>query len=157
MRNNGVAVTVMEDTDEPIKPNAIFPNNWISFHSQAIILYPMLAENRRWERRMDIVKHINEKVKKFEQVLDLSEQEANNKFLESTGSIIFDYENGVAYACLSPRTDEVLFRELCEFLNYEPIVFHARDAKNQLIYHTNLHESLSLQILGFWFPQVWQQ
>lgn len=138
LRSKGIAVTVIQDTDEPIKPNAIFPNNWISFHNKGIVLYPMLAENRRWERRMDIVEYISEKIKKFEQVLDLSEREANNKFLESTGSIIFDYENDLAYACLSPRTDEELFRELCDFLNYHPIVFHARDANNQLIYHTNV-------------------
>ncbi len=138
LRDKGVEVTVIEDTDDPIKPNAVFPNNWISFHNKGIILYPMLAENRRWERRMDIIDHINEKVKEFEQVIDLSERENNQKFLESTGSIIFDYENDMAYACLSPRTDEGLFRELCEFLNYEPVVFYSRDADGQLIYHTNV-------------------
>lgn len=138
LRERGVQVTVIEDTDSPIKPNAVFPNNWISFHNKGIILYPMMAESRRSERRMDIIDTINQGVKEFEQVIDLSEQEVNSRFLESTGSIIFDYQHDMAYACLSPRTDEGLFRELCDFLNYEPIVFHSRDAQGQLIYHTNV-------------------
>lgn len=138
LTEKGVPVTVIADTDEPIKPNAVFPNNWISFHNKGIILYPMMAKNRRWERRMEIIDEINEKVKQFEQVIDLSEQETNQKFLESTGSIIFDYANDIAYACLSPRTDKELFTELCEFLNYEAVIFHSRDAHGQLIYHTNV-------------------
>lgn len=138
LRDKGVAVTVIEDTEEPVKPNAVFPNNWISFHNKGIILYPMMAENRRWERRKDIIDKINEEVKSFDTVVDLTEKEAEGRFLESTGSIIFDYAHDKAYACLSPRTDEALFNELCDFLNYEPIIFHARDADGQLIYHTNV-------------------
>jgi hypothetical protein len=85
LRSKGVSVTVIEDTDQPIKPNAVFPNNWVSFHRKGIILYPMMAENRRWERRMEIIEEINESVKSFDQVLDLSEREKEDRFLESTG------------------------------------------------------------------------
>lgn len=145
LRSKGVAVTVIDDTEAPIKPNAVFPNNWVSFHNKGIILYPMMAENRRWERRMDIIDTINEQVKSFEKVVDLSDHEKEARFLESTGSIIFDYVNDMAYACLSPRTDEGLFRELCDFLDYEPIIFHARDADGQLIYHTNVMMCLASQ------------
>jgi len=138
LQEKGVQVIIIADTDEPVKPNAVFPNNWISFHRQGVILYPMMAENRRWERRMEVIEEINQKVKPFEQVVDLSQHEKEGRFLESTGSIIFDYEHDTAYACLSQRTDQGLFDELCEFLEYEPIVFHARDAQGQLIYHTNV-------------------
>jgi len=137
LQDKGVKVTVIEDTDQPVKPNAVFPNNWISFHEDKVILYPMMAENRRWERRTDLLEAVADE-NQVERVIDLSGQEAENKFLESTGSIIFDYENRLAYACLSPRTDEGLFRELCDILNYEPIIFHARDENGQLIYHTNV-------------------
>ena len=138
LQEKGVPVTVIEDTDEPLKPNAVFPNNWISFHNKGIILYPMMAENRRWERRRDIIDTINANVKVFEQVVDYTKSEAESRFLESTGSIIFDYEHDMAYACRSPRTDESLFREICDFLKYEPILFDSRDADGQLIYHTNV-------------------
>jgi hypothetical protein len=138
LRSFGIQLTVIEDTAHPIKPNAIFPNNWISFHDNRIVLYPMLAESRRAERRTDIIDLIKDEVVSFDEVIDYSGQELKGRFLESTGSIVFDYENERAYACLSPRTDEGLLRELCSVLKYEPVIFNARDAKGQLIYHTNV-------------------
>lgn len=138
IQSAGVKVYVFDDTLEPQKPDAIFPNNWITLHSDGrVILYPMHAVNRRYERRADLV----EKLKlnfSIREVIDLSYCESSNRFLEGTGSIIFDHKNRIAYACLSPRTDENLFIQVCQLLNYKPIYFSSYDQGGKLIYHTNV-------------------
>lgn len=134
----GIQVSVLHDSDEPIKPNAIFPNNWVSFHQERVILYPMMAESRRAERRLELIEELKRGGHPIEEVIDLSEQELQGKFLESTGSIVFDYEHQLAYACLSERTDAGLLKELCDLLGYEPIIFHAKDKDGVPIYHTNV-------------------
>jgi hypothetical protein len=134
----GVHVTVVNDTPLPQKPDAVFPNNWASFHADGtVILYPMYAPNRRHERRKDILDMLK---KNFQvtNVLDLSIYEKENQFLEGTGSIVFDHAHQIAYACLSPRTDKALFIRTCDFLKYKPVYFFAHDQRGQQIYHTNV-------------------
>lgn len=138
LRSHDIAVTIIEDTNSPIKPDAIFPNNWISFHEDgSIVLYPMMAENRRWERRNDIVDLIKN-LFDVRSVLDLSAEENHRKYLEGTGSLVFDHTHNIAYACRSPRTDETLVNLICKKLDYRPIIFDAADGSNKPIYHTNL-------------------
>lgn len=136
--SKGVGVTVMDDTEYPQKPDAIFPNNWVSFHADGrVILYPMCASNRRQERRLDIINSLKEKFI-IKEIIDLSKYEADNIFLEGTGSIIFDHAHQMAYACLSPRTHKELFMEVCKLLQYQPIYFTSIDKNGQAIYHTNV-------------------
>jgi len=136
LKEKEIDVTIIEDTSKPHTPDSIFPNNWISFHeNNTMVLYPMLAENRRRERRTDIITHF---LKEYQTVIDLSQQEENSFFLEGTGSIVFDYENKIAYAAISPRTNKNLVYELCKQVNYTPIVFTALDSTNAAIYHTNV-------------------
>ena len=135
---NGVNVFVFNDTLFPIKPDAIFPNNWVTFHADGrVVLYPMFAPNRQLERRMDILEELNRNFL-ISEIIDLSGNENRNKFLEGTGSIVFDHLNRKAYACISPRTDIDLFEELCTKLNYEPISFYSFDENGKEIYHTNV-------------------
>lgn len=131
----GINVTVFEDTTTPHTPDSIFPNNWISFNGDAIVLYPMLAPNRRLEKRKDIIEYFKHPTS---YLMDLSENEKENAFLEGTGSIVFDYENKLAFANISPRTSKTLLAELCNWLNYEPVTFRAVDASGKDIYHTNV-------------------
>lgn len=138
LRNEGVEVIVVDDTHEPHKPDSIFPNNWISFHESGhVMLYPMLAENRRRERRSDIIEKIKE-LRQLELLHDLSDHETTEKYLEGTGSIVFDYKNHIAYAVRSPRTHEELVEEVCAKLGYKPVVFSACDRHGQPVYHTNV-------------------
>lgn len=138
LRAKGVEVHVFHDTPIPPKPDAVFPNNWISLHADGkLILYPMCTVNRRWERRAEIIEEFKRKFP-IQEVIDLSHYESENRFLEGTGSIIFDHVYRVAYACLSPRTDQELFEAVCKLLNYEPIYFHSVNEKGQAIYHTNV-------------------
>jgi len=138
LRSKGVNVFVFDDTPTPVKPDAIFPNNWISLHSNGkVILYPMCTPNRRIERRQDIIDSLAKKFK-IAEVIDLSGSEADNKFMEGTGSIVFDHTNRIAYACLSPRTDKDVFLEVCSILQYKPVYFYSRDKSGKKIYHTNV-------------------
>lgn len=138
LNNNGVNVFVFDDTPVPNKPDAIFPNNWVSFHPDGtVVLYPMCAPNRRLERRRDIIEKLKEDFR-IERVRDLSDNEASGKFLEGTGSIVFDHENKIAYACLSPRTNEELFNETAVNLGYKPISFSAFTKNGGALYHTNV-------------------
>lgn len=133
-----ISCLVVEDTLAPEKPDAIFPNNWFTTHEDGkLILYPMLAENRRLERRPDIIDLLKIKFT-VNQVIDLSAEENHGRFLEGTGSIIFDHVNRIAYACRSPRTNESLFIKLCLQLEYKPIIFDALDENKKSIYHTNV-------------------
>jgi hypothetical protein len=138
LKSKGVNVFVFDDTLHPQKPDSIFPNNWATFHSDGkAILYPMFAANRRHERRQDIIGTLK---KDFiiKEVIDLSKYEKENRFLEGTGSIIFDHQNKIAYACLSPRTDKELFISVCELVHYKPVYFHSYDKDGKEIYHTNV-------------------
>lgn len=133
-----IDVIVIQDTDLPVKPDAIFPNNWISFHGDGtVVLYPMMAENRRLERMNPVLDTIKTSFH-IDRVLDLSPREKENIFLEGTGSVVFDYWNSIAYACRSARTDETVLLELCKEINYKPVLFDAVDESGQSIYHTNV-------------------
>jgi len=135
---NGVDVTVIDDTPEPYTPDSIFPNNWVSFHADGeVYLYPMQAENRRLERREDIIAKLEDRFS-VKHVIDLSRFEQENKFLEGTGSMVPDRENKIAYACISPRTDRDVLDLFCEHAGYRPVTFDAVDEKGQAIYHTNV-------------------
>nr|WP_299034882.1 arginine deiminase-related protein [uncultured Tenacibaculum sp.] len=138
----GVTVVVVEDTKEPNTPDALFPNNWISFHENGdVAIYPMFAENRRLERREDVLEVLEEKGFVIENVIDYSEAEEEDIFLEGTGSMILDRHNRKAYCALSPRADEELFIEFCEDFEYTPVIFTASqtvDGRREAIYHTNV-------------------
>ncbi|WP_345951754.1 arginine deiminase-related protein [Mucilaginibacter sp. PAMB04274] len=136
--SKGVNITVLKDTTEPQKPDAVFPNNWVSFHDNGdVLLYPMHAENRRLERREDVIRKLEDKFK-VNHIIDLSRFELENKFLEGTGSIVLDRENKIAYACLSPRTDADVLETFCKHLGFTAVTFNAVDGKQQAIYHTNV-------------------
>jgi len=135
----GITVNVIDDTPQPIKPDAVFPNNWISFHADgAVVLYPMMAPNRRIERRVDILERLSERGYHINNLIDLSLHEAANQFLEGTGSLVLDRVHRMAYACLSPRTDVEVLGEFAQRLDYELVVFNAVDVNQQAIYHTNV-------------------
>lgn len=138
LRENGVDVTVIDDTPEPHTPDSIFPNNWVSFHDDGnVFLYPMQAENRRLERREDIIARL-EDCFSVKRVIDLSRFEHENKFLEGTGSMVLDRGNKIAYACISPRTDKEVLDLFCKQEGYKEVSFHAVDENGQPIYHTNV-------------------
>lgn len=138
LKQYGINVEVVQDTPDPIKPDAIFPNNWISMHEDGrIFLYPMKNTNRSFERRMDIVELIQQKYQ-VKEVIDLSNYESQDIALEGTGSMVFDHNAKVAYACISPRTDRTLFEKYCDMIGYTPVVFYAYDHNQKLIYHTNV-------------------
>ncbi len=142
LRNVGVDVTVVDDTLEPDTPDSIFPNNWISFHQNAeVVLYPMFAENRRAERREDILEILEDKGFQIDSINDYTEAEEDGFFLEGTGSLLLDRKNQKAYCALSPRADEELFIEFCEDYDLAPVIFEAFQTVNgerKLIYHTNV-------------------
>lgn len=141
LKKAGVNVQVFEDTPNPIKPDAIFPNNWISTHAEGqLVLYPMCTPNRRLERRMDIVKTLQEKANY--QLIDLSNTEENEQFLEGTGSMVLDRKNRKIYACLSPRTDEKLLEKIAEILGFKSLLFKSLDLSKKEIYHTNVMMSI---------------
>lgn len=134
----GVDVIIYEDALDPYTPDSIFPNNWVSFHaSGTVVLYPMQAENRRLERRMDIIDDLGEQFH-VAKIVDLTHFEQQGKFLEGTGSLVFDRMNRVAFACLSPRTHIDVLNEYVRLTNYRAVSFHASDANDQAIYHTNV-------------------
>jgi len=138
LRSIRVDVEVFKDSAEPLTPDAIFPNNWISFHETGeIVLYPMFALNRRLERRMDIVEHCK-KSAGFTKVIDLSYYEEKGLYLEGTGSMVLDRENKIAYACKSARTSKEVFMVFCAKLGYTPVFFEAANEDGGEIYHTNV-------------------
>jgi hypothetical protein len=138
LRQNGVEVTVVDDTEEPHTPDSIFPNNWVSFHADGnIFLYPMQAENRRLERREDIISRLEDEFA-VKHIIDLSRFENEDKFLEGTGSMVLDRLNKIAYACISPRTDRDVLNLFCGQAGYQPVSFDAVDQHGKAIYHTNV-------------------
>lgn len=142
----GVEVVVVDDTPETDTPDSIFPNNWISFHDNGdVVLYPMFAENRRNERREDVLDILEEKDFVIENVVDFTSAEEEGIFLEGTGSVVLDRVNLIAYCALSSRANEELFIEFCEDFDYAPVIFeasHTVDGKQQLVYHTNVMMSV---------------
>lgn len=142
LRANSVNVIVVEDIKENDTPDALFPNNWISMHEDGKVgLYPMFAENRRRERREDILDVLEENGFEISEIIDYSSAEEEEVFLEGTGSLILDRENDIAYCALSDRADEELLIEFCEDFEYTPIIFGAyqsSDNKRLPIYHTNV-------------------
>ena len=142
LRAHHVEVIVVDDTRQPVKPDALFPNNWVTFHEGGqVILYPMMAPNRRPERRMEIVELLKENFL-ITRVIDFSSEETRGNFLEGTGSIVFDHPNRVAYACRSPRTHESLLVKVCDELGYTFLLFDAVDETGNHIYHTNVVMSI---------------
>jgi len=143
LKNEGVNVLVYEDTDKPLKSDAVFPNNWFTTHANGTIcLYPMFTENRRTERRLDIVEDLKLKFK-YNTVEDFSYFEIAKQYLEGTGSLILDRSNKLLYACLSPRTDKEAVETVAQKLAYQPIIFNAVDRGGKAIYHTNVMMSLA--------------
>ena len=142
LQNQGVNVIVVDDTETPSTPDSLFPNNWISFHQNGdVALYPMFAENRRLERREDVLEILESKGFVIENIVDYTEAEEEEIFLEGTGSMILDREHSIAYCALSPRADEELFIEFCEDFEYTPVLFTANQTVNNQredIYHTNV-------------------
>lgn len=136
----GVQVELFEDRPEPVTPDAVFPNNWVSFHADGSAwLYPLLAPNRRWERRGDILTAIKtERGYRLEDVHDLSHAELDGRYLEGTGSLVLDRVNHIVYAGLSPRTDRRMLDEWAASAGYEALAFHARDTRGRPVYHTNV-------------------
>ena len=142
LRAKGIQVITIKDTLEPHSPDSIFPNNWVSFHEDGrVALYPMFAMNRRVERRSDILDTLRNEGFNITEVNDFSNSEKEEKFLEGTGSMIFDHDFKIAYGSVSLRLDEGLFRDFCEKFGYTPVVFHSfQNVGNQRlpIYHTNV-------------------
>ena len=142
LRKVGVNVVVVDDTVNPNTPDSLFPNNWISFHENGdVVLYPLFAENRRAERREDILDMLEDEGFKINEIMDYTSAEEDDIFLEGTGSLLLDRENGKAYCALSPRADEELMIEFCEDFEMSPIIFEAYQTVNgdrKLIYHTNV-------------------
>ena len=138
LRENGVDVTVIGDTPDPHTPDSIFPNNWVSFHNDGnVFLYPMQAENRRLERREDVIAKLEDNFT-VKRIIDLSRFELENKFLEGTGSMVLDRENKIVYACISPRTNKEVLALFCQQEGYKEVSFHAFDQSGLAIYHTNV-------------------
>jgi hypothetical protein len=142
MKASGINVLVYQDDFKHDTPDSIFPNNWVTFHNdKKIAIYPMFAENRRLERSEDVIVFLEENNVKINKVIDYSEAEKNNFFLEGTGSMVLDRINKKTYCSISERTSENLIDEFCSDFNYMPIIFnsfHTVDSKRQKIYHTNV-------------------
>ncbi len=142
LRSFGINVIVVSDTEDFDTPDSIFPNNWISFHENGTVgLYPMFAENRRQERREDVLEAIEKAGFLIDDVMDYTSAEEEDIFLEGTGSIILDRKHRKAYCALSPRADEELFVEFCEDFEYTPVIFESNqtvDGERKAIYHTNV-------------------
>ncbi|NNK80807.1 MAG: amidinotransferase [Flavobacteriales bacterium] len=142
LKSKGIDVTVVKDSVKSDTPDSIFPNNWVSFHNNGtVVLFPMFAENRRTERRPEILDQLREKGLLIREVVDMTDSENESLFLEGTGSMILDRDNRIAYAAISLRTNEQLLFDFCRQMDYRPCVFHSSQTvgKERLpIYHTNV-------------------
>ncbi|MBP7184778.1 MAG: amidinotransferase [Saprospiraceae bacterium] len=142
LRFVGVEVFVVPDSVSPIKPDAIFPNNWVSMHQNGkVVLYPMCAPSRRIERNINIIDSLRDYFE-IKEIIDLSYFEDQSLFLEGTGSMIFDRPNKMVYACTSPRTDINVLNEFCKQMGYTAITFRSEDRQGNEIYHTNVMMAL---------------
>jgi hypothetical protein len=138
LTSHKINVLVVHDTISPEKPDAIFPNNWISMGQDGTMtIFPMKTKNRQLEKRKDIIELIRDKYQ-VQKEMDLSHYEVINKALEGTGSIVYDHIHKIAYACLSPRTELDLFTDYCNQIGYEAVSFHSYDTQGTLVYHTNV-------------------
>ena len=143
LRTNDINVLVIDDTPTPVKPSAVFPNNWLGTSPEGIVsVFPMYAPNRRPEKRDDILKMLAEKFA-VKGLQDWSEFEVEGKFLEGTGSMVIDHENKVIYACYSPRTDISVLEKFANANKYRAIIFFAADKNGQAVYHTNVAMTLA--------------
>jgi len=158
LRGKGINVVIVEDKKEYDTPDSIFPNNWVSFHEDGTaVIYPMFAENRRRERRMEIFEQLEAQGFKIEEVLDYSGAEEEGIFLEGTGSMILDRINQKAYCSLSARADEDLFIEFCEDMEFTPVIFTAYqdvDGERKPIYHTNVMMCLAEEFSVFCLDSI---
>lgn len=147
LERSGVQTFVVEDTEEPRKPDAIFPNNWVSFHADgSIVLYPMLAPNRRLERREAVIERVVAAGPfRAGRTVDLSLREKEQRFLEGTGSLVLDRPGRVAYASLSPRTDLGVLVDFAQLLDYELVTFESADTAGRSVYHTNVMMAVGTQ------------
>lgn len=145
LQRAGVEVHVGSDSSDPLKPDACFPNNWISFHDDgAIVLYPLLARSRRAERRVDLVRELVDRGQyRVSRIVDLTGWEYQGRYLEGTGSLVLDRTHRIAYACSSARTSPEPLRDFAQWLGYETFAFEALDAGGQPIYHTNVMMSIA--------------
>jgi len=147
LKDVGVNIIVIDDTPDPVKPDAIFPNNWISLHAnKSVITYPMFAANRRLEKREDIVSMLEERYE-YNRRFTFDFYEAEDSFLEGTGSMILDRPNKIVYACISPRTNVKVLDKFCVLMNYQKVIFHALDDDNKQIYHTNVMMALGVDFV----------
>src|SRR5262245_29522005 len=138
LRDAGVEVIIFEDKEELHTPDAVFPNNWVSFHHDGtVVLYPMLAPSRRPERRRDIIEKLQAGGFRVSRVIDLTHHEDQGRFLEGTGSVVFDHTDHLAYANISPRTNESVLNELCSTLGYKAVTFSAAQENGEAILHTD--------------------
>ncbi|HET7810387.1 MAG TPA: arginine deiminase-related protein, partial [Steroidobacteraceae bacterium] len=148
LAGEGVGVCVAEDSMEPRKPDAVFPNNWVSFHADGtVVLYPLQAASRRVERRAEVIEAVvRDTGYVVRRTVDLTHHEKSGRFLEGTGSLVLDHVARVAYACRSPRTDETVAREWARELGYDLELFTARDSRGEPIYHTNVVMSIATRM-----------
>lgn len=138
LRQKNIPVVVLEDSTEIIRPDAVFPNNWLSIHADGkAILYPMLSQARRKERRMDFIEQLKQQCA-ISEIIDFTKSEEEGKIVEGTGSLVFDHPNRLVYASRSDRTDEALTKTIAGRLQYQPVIFHAVDEAGKAIYHTNV-------------------
>jgi hypothetical protein len=140
LAGEGIEVCIAEDSATPAKPDAVFPNNWVSFHADGtLVVYPLANASRRPERRQEVIdlaiKCSGFKVRHF---LDLSWYEGQGRYLEGTGSLVLDHVQRIAYACTSARTDPELVREWAREMQYEPVIFTATNRSGAALYHTNV-------------------
>jgi len=139
LREAGVEVIIVDDKEELNTPDAVFPNNWVSFHHDGtVVLYPMFAPSRRPERRRDIIDKLQTSGFRVSRVIDLTHHENDGRFLEGTGSVVFDHDDHFAYANISPRTNSDVLNELCSTLGYKPVTFHATAENGEAIFHTDM-------------------
>ena len=150
MKLNGINVVVWQDNPEPQTPDALFPNNWVSFHEDnSVFLYPMFAPNRRLERLSNLPERMENEGFQISQIVDISFLENSGKFLEGTGSLVLDRVNKLAYACLSERTHSDALDLWCAKSGYEIVRFHAfHDANGARmpVYHTNVIMSICSEL-----------
>ena len=140
LTSEGVEVCIAEDSDVPEKPDAVFPNNWVSFHEDGtLVIYPLESASRRFERRPEVIEAaVRELGFQVSRLLDLSWYESRGKYLEGTGSLVLDNVARVAYACTSPRTHPEVVAEWAQALGYEAVTFNASDRAGVPLYHTNV-------------------
>jgi hypothetical protein len=156
LRAAHIPLAVATDSAAPAKPDAVFPNNWVSFHEDGtVVLYPLRETNRRAERRETVIDTAKAQLGFREtRRIDLSGEERRGRFLEGTGSLVLDRRARIVYACRSPRTNEALVREWSRLLDYEPYLFDAATADGTPVYHTNVLLWLGARIAGVGLPWV---